>query len=305
MDAGIEELAMRQHGLVTWAQARASGLSGSAISRRVAAGRWHRIRPRVYVFAGVPSTYEQTVLAAVLFADERFGWASQRTAARLHRLEVPGPPEIDVLTLPTKRIDAPGIRHHRSAEIRLADLGRVDGIPVTAIPRTLVDCLPWLGETGFGRALDDARRRRLITAEEAEGAHAHLDRGRRTGRHLIVPGRKPLALRVAGQLAGGSDRELDVLAVLASAGLPLPVQQHRVVIGRRGRLLDFAYPEMQVGIEWDGFETHGLMRDVFDDDRIRDAELQLLGWLMLHPTSRTPPDLLAGWVRSALAARSA
>jgi hypothetical protein len=181
---------------------------------------------------------------------------------------------------------------------------RVRGISATSAGCTLADCLPWLGERGFGRALDDARRRRLITAEAADDAHRWLDRGRRTGRHKVVPGRRPLLKRVAGQLAGGADNEIDVLGIIEAAGLPLPVQQYEVVVGRRRRFLDLAYPQRKIGIDPEGFETHGLMRSVFDDDRIRDAELQLLGWLMLHPTSETPRSTIERWVRTALQARS-
>jgi hypothetical protein len=67
----------------------------------------------------------------------------------------------------------------------------------------------------FGRAVDDARRRRLATYEDVEDAHSFLDRGRRTGRHLVVPVRPTLAKR---HHEGGSDRELDVLEILARAG---------------------------------------------------------------------------------------
>lgn len=303
-DGSLDLMARRQHGLFTRAQALASGLSEPAIGRRLQSGRWVRMQPGVYAGAAVPPSYEQTVLAAVLAAGPD-AWASHRTAARLHGLEVPAPDEIDVLTLPRHRARLAGVSHHRSAEIRLPDLTRVRGVPATSVGRTLSDCLPWLGERRFGRALDDARRRRLITAEEADDAHRWLDRGRRTGRHKVVPGRRPLAKRVAGQLAGGSTRELDVLAVVEAAGLPAPMQQFHVVIGGRDRFLDFAYPEARIGIEWDGFETHGLMRDVFDDDRIRDSELQLLGWLMLHVTSETPPATLERWLRTGLSARSA
>jgi hypothetical protein len=99
---------------------------------------------------------------------------------------------------------------------------------------------------------------------------------------------------------GGSDRELDVLDVLDRAALPRPVQQHPVVVAGEVRHLDFAYPEALVLIEWDGFAEHGLIRSTFDDDRERDAELQLQGWLTIHVTSNTRPADLARRVRRAL-----
>ncbi len=96
-----------------------------------------------------------------------------------------------------------------------------------------------------------------------------------------------------------------MLGVLAAAGLPAPVQQFRVELESGPRFLDYAYPELLVGLEWDGFAEHGLIRSTFDDDRIRDAELQLQGWLMLHMTSATSGPQLVRWVERALDARAA
>ena len=48
MPPGSRICSSRQHGLLTLAQAVAHGVSASAVSRRVAAGRWQRVLPRVY-----------------------------------------------------------------------------------------------------------------------------------------------------------------------------------------------------------------------------------------------------------------
>jgi hypothetical protein len=303
MDQQLTSMAATQFGLFTREQARSLDVSPRVLDRLTAQGAVELVRRGVFAIAGSPHSYQRTVLAALLSAGD--AWGSHRTAAKLQRLSAPAPDGIDVLTLPGRRLRQQGVVHHRSAEIRLVDLTRVDGIPVTAISRTLVDCLPWLGEVGFAKALDDAQRRGLMTSEQADEAHAHLDRGRRTGRHLVVPAREPLALRSAGQLAGGSERELDVLGILRAAGLPLPVQQHRVVVDGRRRFLDYAYVPEMVAIEWKGFAEHGLIRSTFDDDAIRDSELQLMGWLMLDVTSRTRPATLTRWVTQALEQRRA
>jgi very-short-patch-repair endonuclease len=67
------------------------------------------------------------------------------------------------------------------------------------------------------------------------------------------------------------------------------VHQHPVEVGGRRRHLDLAYPAERLGIEFDGFAEHGLLRSTFDDDRVRDNDLRLAGWLMLHFTSRSKP----------------
>jgi very-short-patch-repair endonuclease len=51
----------------------------------------------------------------------------------------------------------------------------------------------------------------------------------------------------------------------------------------------------KVIVEVDGFETHGT-RSAFEADRVRDAELQILGWRVLRTTwrqlERTPHEFI-------------
>ena len=293
------ELARHQLGLITTAQA--NQLVTRREFERIAAKSLRPMRRGVWAVAGAPETYQQVVLSAVLAAGD-FAWSAERTAARIYGLRVPPPDEIDVLTLTNRRIRIEGVRQHRSRSIRIDDVTEFRRVPVTTVPRTLVDCLPWLPGPMFKLAVDDARRRRLTTYEEVAEAHAFLDRGRRTGRHLVVPARPVLLDR---HDPGGSDRELDVLGILQRAGLPLPVQQHPVLVAGRRRYLDYAYPDALVYLEWDGFAEHGLIRSTFDDDRERGAELALLGWLGLHFTSNTTERDLVSRVERALATRAA
>lgn len=294
------ELARRQLGLITWAQATQLA-SPDVIRTTIARGHLERFRRGVYVVAGSPRTYEQAVLAALLAAGDQ-AWASHRTAARLHGLKVPPPAAIDVLTLPNRRVALDGVDHHRNKVLPLRDLGRVGAIPVTTVAKTLVDCAPWLPGLRLTRAIDDARRRKLVAYEEVALALAEIDKGRRTGRHLVVPLRPVVADR---HDPGGSDLELDIRRVLRGAGLPLPVQQHPVLVAGRWRFLDHAYPAERIFLEFDGFAEHGMIRETFDDDRERDAELALLGWLGIHFTSNTRPADLVRRVRRALRARAA
>jgi hypothetical protein len=297
------KLARRQLGLFTWPQA-IQLVSKDQVRHLLRRGHIVRLRRSVYAVAGMPRSYEQAVLAAVLAAGE-LAWASHRTAARLLGLQVPGPEAIDVLTLPDRRLRLDGVAQHRNKLIALADTTRRGGVPVTSVARTLVDCTPWLPGKALGAAVDDARRRGLLDIADLEAAHAALDEGPRTGRHLVVPMRPVLALRLAGQHPGGSERELDVLGILRDAGVPLPVQQHPVMVAGKERHLDYAYPEPKIYLEFDGFAEHGLIRSTFDDDRERAAELALLDWLGLHFTSTTRPSDLVNRVERALATRAA
>ena len=102
---------------------------------------------------------------------------------------------------------------------------------------------------------------------------------------------------------GGSDPERRFLRVLEVAGLPAPVPQHRVVIKGRTFRLDGAYPDLMIGVEFDGFDYHTSRSD-FDYDRERDRLLELAGWLMLHFTSRTPDAVIVRDVSEARRLRS-
>jgi very-short-patch-repair endonuclease len=78
-----------------------------------------------------------------------------------------------------------------------------------------------------------------------------------------------------------NDFEDRMRALVERAGLPQPVAQHRV-----GRYrLDFAWPQLKVAVETDGWATHGRRR-AFEDDRAKDAFLLAAGWRVLRVTYR-------------------
>ena len=294
------KLARRQLGLITRAQALQL-VSVDRFRTLVDHGVLVQRRRGVWALAGAPETYEQAVLAAVLAVGD-VAWVLQRTAARLWGLQVPPPVAIDVMTMPHRRVRLDGVAHHRNKLVVAGDVTSIGPIPVTSVARTLVDCMPWLPGRMLDVALNDARRRGLVTFGDLEAAHAAVDEGPRTGRHLVRPMRRYLGEH--GH-EGGSERELDVLRILRQAGLPLPLQQFPIVVAGRRRVLDYAYPAERLYLEWDGFAEHGLLRTTFGDDRERDAELALLGWLGLHFTSSTTHTDLVGRVRRALALRAA
>ena len=64
--------------------------------------------------------------------------------------------------------------------------------------------------------------------------------------------------------------------LLRSSALPVPVRQYRV-----GRFrIDFAYPDVRVGDECDGFEHHG-NRLAWKRDKRRTAGLEARGWRLV------------------------
>src|SRR5918994_670753 len=109
-----ETIAVRQHGLVSKAQALRCGLSAGQIRRRLQAGVWLMVRPRVYAVAGMPPTWEQAVCAVLLAcADDVV--ASHWTGARLLGCRVPWDVDRIEVTSPHERcVRLPGVLAHRS-----------------------------------------------------------------------------------------------------------------------------------------------------------------------------------------------
>jgi very-short-patch-repair endonuclease len=81
-DLAIARIAARQHGVVTTAQLRAAGLDKSAVARRVAAGRLHRMHRGVYAVGHRGLTRRGQFKAAILACGEGTV-LSHRSAAEL------------------------------------------------------------------------------------------------------------------------------------------------------------------------------------------------------------------------------
>jgi very-short-patch-repair endonuclease len=75
--------------------------------------------------------------------------------------------------------------------------------------------------------------------------------------------------------------EQRLFRLLRRAGLPPPAAQHEVRAGDKiVARLDFAYPELRVGIETHGYRWHG-GREQWQRDMRRENELKQLGWTVL------------------------
>lgn len=290
----LAALAGRQEGLVTRPQALAH-LSREQVKHRLATGRLERIRWGVYRFAGTPATPWQELRAACL-AGGPSAVASHRSAAALWGLGAV--PERIELTVPWPQWPRlPGVKPHQTTRLPAAHCTTSDGVPVTSVARTLGDLSSIFPATYLGRLTDSCLRRGLMTLAELHGVHAVLAG---PGRHGLAALAEVLARRPAGHDPGGSAEELDVMDMLVAAGLPRPVQQHQVVAGGTVYLLDFAYPDLRVGIEYDGWAFHRLPSDL-DHAAARGNALELAGWTILHFTNSTPSGRVVRDVKSARA----
>jgi hypothetical protein len=294
-ESAIVRLALHQHGLITLKQALALGATTDTAQYQVARGRWAAIRRGVYIVGAAPSTWEQRAMAACLAGGPDV-LASGRSAARTWGL-VQRIGRLQVMVAGRRRVRLSGVQVHRSILLPEVDRDVARGIPVTSLARTLVDASSGQDPEVVGRWIDQALRDHGLDLVEIECCLARLaGPGRRDVRSI----RAAMALRPTGYDPGESTLEARVTRVLAHAGLPPPVLQHPVRRGD-GRVarIDISYPWAMVALEPEGFRFHH-DRTAFDHDRIRSAELTLLGWDVYRLTSAMSDRYLETTVTSAL-----
>jgi very-short-patch-repair endonuclease len=284
IDSLVAERALAQHGFVTLDQLAGLGATTRMRRSRLAAGRWIKVDRRLIRLAGVPSTWASDLMAAVLAAGGD-AVASHRSAAALWELEgsEQGGPEI---TIPISRtFQRKGIHVHRSTDLdRVEPIGQ-QGIPTTPVARTLLDLGAVWRRRQVHIAIDDARRRNLVTWDDLLStlvAHA------RRGRNGVGTLRAILDDHLDEVTATESGLERLVVSVLLEAGLPRPALQYKVKIGGRTFRVDLAYPDERVAIELDG--QHHLRREVWESDHERQNAFVLAGWTVLRFTWRDYMD---------------
>ncbi|MCP3857936.1 MAG: type IV toxin-antitoxin system AbiEi family antitoxin domain-containing protein [Actinomycetia bacterium] len=287
----IDDLFARQFGIIINPQAREAGMSQGQITRRVAQGRWERLRLGAYRSATTPLTWQGELLALVLLTG---GTASHRSAVRLDQLDgsFACAPEVTV-EHPRQRPWA-GAIVHGSTQMDLIRPRQVNGIAVTPVERSLIDVANVIDPRRLTRMVDDALRRNLTTLDRLWGTLVH--HGAR-GRNGTAAFRADLDHREAQEGVPLSAWSRWVATLLANSGLPEPVLEHR--IDHRGSFVaqvDLAYPGAGVAIELDSISFHARL-ERFDLDPRRRNQIRNAGWHLIEVTwdlyTNHPQDLVA------------
>lgn len=295
-------LAAGQLGLFTSTQAIDRGWRARAVNRRVAAGEVRQAQPGVFAFTAAPVTWEQRLLAALLAGGAQSG-VSHESAVVLHGCEdwIDGfTPRVELSVTPGTQPRLRRVALHR-LQLPPEHLTMVRGFRCTTFARTVVDLS---GRTSLGqlaRTLDDGLIRNRTTLRELARVAAVLPPapGRRPGRISLL-----LAERVGENESAESHPEIRLVNALVDAGLPAPVPQFRVAAGEHRFRLDAAYPELRLGLEYLGFDTHR-SRTAFEGDFRRDRMLSKLGWTILYFTRACSDSEIAADVRQFLEPRAA
>ncbi len=244
------------------------------IYRTLGAGDWVQVQPRVFRFRHAAHSWHQAVRAATLSLGPA-AVASHATAAWLWKLEgvTVGPPRKIEVSMPrTSAASLAGVRIHHP---RGAATGAwsCDQIPVTSLPRTLIDLAAFLDESRLKRALRAAvfRAPSVLDALEPQLSTKHFGR---SGVGVLTR-----IARRQRSVPTDSDLEEDTLAAIRGFGLPEPVLQYRVrdEAGIPVAKADFAWPALRVLLLADGVEIHRSAK-VFENDLLQTSVLEALGW---------------------------
>jgi Protein of unknown function (DUF559) len=254
--------------VITTAQLVRAGLAYPGISRRAANGRLHRKYKGVYAVGQPRLSQEGEWMAAVLACGPGSYLASLTAAVhmKLWRRRVTG---IHLLAPRERRYRGVRVRAYRRLDAQ--DITRRDGIPVTTVPRTLIDLSDVLTPHQLANVIHEAAFRKLFDERAIRAAM-----NRANGRHNLDVLTKALELDAAGSAGTRSDFEDRFLAVTSKSGLPEPLVNTKV----HDIEVDFHWPGLNLVVEVDG-PGHARPRTAREDEE-RDTRLRAAGQTVLR-----------------------
>jgi hypothetical protein len=170
------------------------------------------------------------------------------------------PPEVSA---PTER-RVKGVRTHRARNMDARDATRWRGIPVTTVPRTLVDLASLLSLDELARAAHEAAVRHRTTPAQVEQVLARMPRAKGAANlRRVVRGEVHVTL---------SNLETCFLGLLRRHGLPLPTTNRPAGTHR----VDCRWPDHSLTVELDSYTYHN-SRHAWEQDRKREREAHARG----------------------------
>ncbi len=210
----LAELAKKQHGVVSLGQLEGLGYSQHSVGRAVRSGRLHRLHRGVYAVGHLSLAWEGRCLAAVLACGPS-AVASHASAAWLWGLLRTRPDTLHV-TVSKRRSQRAAFRLHFSS-LAEEDRSVCEGIPLTALPRTLLDLAATFEPRRLERAIERSEELRLFDLHAVDALLARSAGHPGAGRL-----RKALAIYRDDPAFTRSRLETRFLDLVKAAGLPVP-----------------------------------------------------------------------------------
>ena len=275
-EARVSRRMRQQHGLISRKQALAMGMTDSQINKRLRTGRWMRSARGVYRHAVWPSTPLSRLLAGCLACN---ALASHRSAAALHGIDGYKLDRVELLVPWGKKPVLAGATVHRTTQIDLAKPVVRNGIPCTAIDRTVLDLASVVSRRRLDSTLDAVLRDGLLRPSDL---YAVLVSHSRQGRAGCSAFRAALDERCGDDPVPLSAWSRMVADLLVDAGLARPAMEYRICDehGTFVAQVDLAYPGQRLAIELDSKRWH-LNSVSFEQDPRRRNALTMIGWMVL------------------------
>jgi hypothetical protein len=307
----LKLLTARQGGVFSRGQAADCGYTPGQIHDRIADGRWERIRYGQYVEAvdlshltpwEQQSVRHRRLVHAVMNSMRPGSVAvSHQSALAMHGVPLWGP---DFAEVQLSRLDRhrggriAGVRHHRG-KLTAADLTVVSGLPVTTVPRALL-------ETACTSSFESA----VISADAVRRDHpvSEDDLQRLLEVTEFWPGSATAraALGFSNPLSE-SVGESRLRVLMQNHGLPAPMLQAVFTdsdgfIGR----VDFYFPDQRTIVEFDGLLKYAdgpresLIQEKLREDRLRALGLQVvrITWADLDRPARIVARIRQAFARA-------
>lgn len=283
----LEDLLLRQDGVLTRDQAMRCGLSARTVSRRVSTGARRALYPGVFLVGGHRLTDAGRVRAAYLWGGSEAVVSGPAVAYWLGMSDrFTGPVGLTVPST-TRRRPRPGVRVRRR-DLDPADRVMVNGVAVTEPGLTALEAAGTLPDgVAF---LDRALQQRHVRFEHLYAAYCGA-----VGAHGMA--RAGMLLRECADRAD-STAERRLITLLRRAGITGFVAGHP--FGRT--TIDIAFPDARLAVELDSWAWH-VDHDRFTADREKGNALVEAGWSLLRITWKElteRPERVLTRIRSAL-----
>jgi hypothetical protein len=276
LDRAIFELARRQHGVFGRCPLVELGLSAEAIDHRVRTGRLQLVNRGVYGLGPLQSKLAHW-MAAVLAAGPG-AVLSHRSAAELWGL-IGGFTAPIQLTASSGRRQREGVRFHRP-QCPDDERTTVQGIPVTTVPRTILDCAAGMPERRVERLINEADVLRL---------HDRLSLPDLLHRYPRRPGSRTLWEALQKRNAGSTRTRTEIEELLIELVDELGVRrpETNVVLEVDGETfeVDALWRAERIAVELDSRQFHHTPL-AFERDRRRDRKLIAANWRPVRITWR-------------------
>jgi hypothetical protein len=189
-DRCIAEFSATTRGVVALRDAPAVGMTAEGLRAHLRRRGWDSPYPSIWVAPGVPATFEQAALVALLAAGPTRVALARHAAAYAWRMTAAMPTSLDViasvarsapavgqLRLPvaqgTRQVALP-VRVVRSRTLRTGHVVSLGAVTVTTPARTIIDLAAVMPLDDVRILVIDARQRRLLTLRELEELHLAL-----------------------------------------------------------------------------------------------------------------------------------